>query len=70
MPIKDLLMPEGSPIGENAQKYFLKAKTGEVPVRGLNLRQIKKYLDSTNDKWKQWDTDFSGPLSVKMVGMD
>jgi hypothetical protein len=70
MPIKDLLMPEGSPIGEHAQTYFLKAKTGEAPVRGLNLRQIEEYINSTNDRCKQWDTEFSGSLSVKTVRVD
>jgi hypothetical protein len=70
VPIKDLLMPEGSPVGEHAQTYFLKAKTGEAPVRGLYLCQIKEYMDSTNDRWKQCDTKFSGPLSVKTVGVD
>eukprot|EP00953_Heterococcus_sp_UTEX-ZZ885_P016215 9135-Heterococcus_DN1.PRE.4 len=66
----DLLLPEGATIGEHAQNYFLKAKTGEASVRGLNLRQIKEYLDPTNDRWKHWDSEFSGPLSVKTVGVD
>ena len=68
--LRKLLMPEGATIGEHAQKYFLKAKTDEASVHGLNLRQIKEYLDPTNDRWKQWDTEFSGPLSVKTAGVD
>jgi hypothetical protein len=67
MPIKDLLMAEGAAIGE--QKYLLTARTGEKAERGLNLRQIKEYLDPTNDKWEQWDTEFSGPSSVNTAGV-
>jgi hypothetical protein len=47
----------------------MRAKIGEAPVCGLTLRQIKEYLNSSNDRWKQWDTEFNGHLSVSSVGV-
>jgi hypothetical protein len=63
----DDLLKKSVPLGDNGNEYTLRTDVVTTSSQDSNrvntLGELKSYMSST--EWRVWDTDFSGPMSVK-----